>query len=54
MVQILRDFLKSIIEGDWDLHMYASEKMLHWFYACDNYNYAHQPAYYWHHSKLFA
>ena len=47
MVQTLRDFSKSIKIGDWDLHMYASEKMLHWFHAYDNYNYARHFPYYW-------
>ena len=47
MVQTLRDFSKSIKIGDWDLHMYASEKMLHWFHAYDNYNYARHFSYYW-------
>ena len=40
MIQTLRDFIKSVQNGDWDLHMYASEKMLYWFHAYDNYNYA--------------
>ena len=40
MIQTLWDFIKSIKNGDWDLHMYASEKMLYWFHAHDNYNYA--------------
>ena len=47
MVQTLRDFSKSIKIGDWDLHMYVSEKMLHWFHAYDNYNYARHFSYYW-------
>ena len=47
MIQTLRDFIKSIKNGDWDLHMYASEKMLYWFHAYDNYNYARHFSYYW-------
>ena len=27
--------------------MCASEKMLYWFHAYDNYNYAHHFSYYW-------
>ena len=46
MVQTLRDFVKSIETSDWDLYMYASEKMLHWFHAYNNYNYA-RHFYYW-------
>ena len=38
MIQTLRDFIKSVKNGDWDLHMYASEKMLYWFHAYDKYN----------------
>ena len=47
MIQTLRDFIKSIKNGDWDLHMYASEKMLYWFHAYDNYTYARHFSYYW-------
>ena len=47
MVQTLRDFVKSTKTGDWDLHMYASEKMLRQFHAYDSYNYARHFAYYW-------
>ena len=47
MVQILRDFAKSIKNGDWDLHMFASEKMLHWYHSYDHYNYARHFSYYW-------
>ena len=47
MVQTLRDFMKSIKTGDWDLHMYDSEKMLNWFHTYGNYNYAHHFFYYW-------
>ena len=44
MVQTLRA-IKSIKTGDCDLHMYASEKMLCWFHAYDNYNYARHFSY---------
>lgn len=54
MVQILRDFSKSIKNGDWDLHMYASEKMLHWFNAYDHYNYARHFSYYWASQQVLA
>ena len=47
MVETQGDFVKSIKTGDWDLHMYASEKMLHWFHAYDNYNCARQISYFW-------
>ena len=47
MIQTLRDFIKLIKNGDWDLHMYASEKMLYWFHPYDNYNYARHFSYYW-------
>lgn len=47
MVQTLRDFVKSIKIGDWDLHMNSSEKMLHWYHAYDHYNYARHFSYYW-------
>ena len=40
-------FIKSTKNGDWDLHMYTSEKMLYWFPAYDNYNYARHFLYYW-------
>ena len=40
MIQILRNYAKSIKTGDWDLHMFASEKMLYWFHAYDHFNYA--------------
>ena len=47
MIQTLRDYAKSIKTGDWDLHMYASEKILHWFHAYDHSNYARHFSYYW-------
>ena len=39
--------IKSVKTGDWDLHMYASEKMLYWFHSYDNYSYARHFSYYW-------
>ena len=47
MVQTLRDFSKSIKLGDWDLHIYSSEKMLHWYHAYDHFNYARNFSFYW-------
>ena len=46
MVQTLHDFVKSIKAGESDLHMYALEKMLHWFHAYKNYYYACHFSYY--------
>jgi hypothetical protein len=46
MIQTLCDSNKSIKNGDWDLHLHASEKMLNWFHAYDNYNYARHFSYY--------
>ena len=31
IIQTLRDYVKSIKTGDWDLDIFASEKMLHCF-----------------------
>ena len=45
--QTLRDYAKSIKTGDWDLHMFASEKMLHWFHTHKHFNYARHFSYYW-------
>ena len=47
MVQILRDFTKSIKLGDWDLHIHSSENILHWYHAYDHYNCARYFSYYW-------
>ena len=38
--------MKSIKIGDRDLHLHATEKMLRWFHAYDNLNYAHHFCYY--------
>ena len=40
LIQTIRNFIKSIKNRDLDLHMYAPEKMLYWFHAYENYNYA--------------
>ena len=47
MIQTLRDYGKSIKTGDWDLHVFDSEKMLHWFHAYDHFNCACHFSYYW-------
>ena len=47
IIQTLRDIIKSIKNGDCDLHMYAFEKMLYWFHAYGSYNYARHFSYYW-------
>ena len=53
MVQTPCEIVKSIKTGDWDLYMYASEKMLHWFHAHNNYNYACHFSYYWASQQAF-
>ena len=40
MIQALKDSTKSIKTGDWDLHMFTSEKMVHLSHAYDYSNYA--------------
>ena len=47
MVQILLDFIKSIIIGDWSLHLNSTARMLPWFHAYDRTNYARHFSYYW-------
>ena len=47
MVQILLDFTRSGKQGDWKLHMQATEKMLPWMFAYDRPNYARYLTYYW-------
>ena len=54
MVQTLRDFAKSITNGDWDLNMHTSEKMLYWFHAYDHYNYSQHFSYYWPSQQVLA
>ena len=46
MIQTLRDYVKSIKTGDWDLHMFASEKKSHWFHVYDHFSYARHFTYY--------
>ena len=46
LIQTLLDFIRSIRNGDWDLHIYISEKMLYWFHAYDNYNYGRHFSHY--------
>ena len=41
MIQTPRDFAKSVKIGDWDLYMFASEKILHRFHAYDHFSYTH-------------
>ena len=45
MVQTLRDFVKSIKAGDWDLHVCFTDVSR--FHAYNNYNYACHFSYYW-------
>ena len=47
MIQTLRDYAKSIKTDDWDLHMFAPEKILHWFQAYEHFNYVRHFSYYW-------
>ena len=46
MIQTLRDYVKSIKTGDWDLYMFASEKKFHWFHVHDHFSYARHFSYY--------
>ena len=47
MVEILLDFRKSVIDGNWNLHIAASERMLKWFFVCDRTNYARHFTFHW-------
>lgn len=47
IVQILRDFIKSIRTGNWSLHLQSSQRMLSWFLAYDRINYARHFTYCW-------
>ena len=47
VIQTLRDYAKSIKTGDWGLHVFAFEKMIHWFHAYDYFNHALHFSYYW-------
>ena len=47
IVEILFDFRKSVIDGNWNLRIAASERMLKWFFAYDRTNYARHFTFYW-------
>ena len=51
MVEILFDFLfdfcKSVGDGNWNLHIAASKRMLEWFSANDHTNYIRHLMFYW-------
>lgn len=47
MIEILLDLCKSIRDGNWELHMAASEQMTKWFFAYDRTNYARHFTFYW-------
>ena len=47
MVQILLDFIKSIRQACWDLHLQSTESMLEWIHAYDRTNYIRHFTYYW-------
>ena len=40
MVGFLLLFIRSIREGNWDLHLDCIRNMLPWMFACDNINYS--------------
>ena len=46
MVQTLLDYQWSIRTEDWDLQLGVAKKMLSWFRAYENFNYARYFAYY--------
>ena len=47
MVQILLDFIRATRNGDWNLHLHATEQMLVWMHAYDRTNYSRHFTYYW-------
>ena len=47
MVKILFDFRKSVRNGNWNLHIAASERMLKWFFVYDCTNYSRHFTFYW-------
>ena len=47
MVQVLLDFIKATRNGDWDLHLQTTERMLVWMHAYDRTNYSRHFTYYW-------
>ena len=52
LVQILFDFVKSIRQGNWDLHLNAAERMIPWFHAYDRTDYSRHFTYYWASQKV--
>ena len=46
MVEILFDLCKSVGDGNWNLHIAASKRILKWFFANDRRNYT-QITFYW-------
>ena len=46
MVQTLLDYQWSLRTEDWDLRLGVAKKMLSWFRAYENFNYARYFAYY--------
>ena len=47
MMEILFDFRKSVRDGNWNLHIAASERMLKWFFTYDCTKYARHFTFYW-------
>ena len=47
MVEILFDFRKFVRDGNWNLRIAASDRMLKWFMVYDSTNYARHFTYYW-------
>ena len=46
MVEFLFDFQKSVRDGNWNLHIAASEQMLKWFFTYDRTNFARHFTFY--------
>ena len=47
MVQILLDYIKSLRNGNWDIHLSSMERMLPLFHAYDRVYYARHFVYCW-------
>ena len=47
MVQILLDYIKPTRNGNRNLHLSSTERMLPWFHAYDRVNYARHFTYCW-------
>ena len=47
MMEILFDSRKSVRDGNWNLHIAASERMLKWFFTYDCTKYARHFTFYW-------